>query len=1249
MPNLLHSQVDIPSFMRSLDLAASLLNQKDGSFVVQSAFKHGQQLLLDMNGPISFTANLALLAFQADIRIITLTTGPHNIHMVVEFSEIKQCVSFDVKDQTREEFALKYCVDAESPQETVYGIEMFIPTIVDNEFYIIITDTYISVILDTIMFPRTISPRVIKGLADISIVNQTLKADLTWDGERNPDNKLGVDLAYRGSSENRGRVTVLGYIKFIAEINHIQLITLAEGNGDSLLLDRGFSVHVTTPTRKTLSVESVVKLEQQTTFCKLETEIVYYNFARQQHKFNGIYNIQKSSTPYSYQIASETVYLSSSGQESSLQAVVKHQLTENERMVFIKAKASNHALKLPLEVELAIENEAHSCKMDITMAQETQTALLQWDVQAFPQGGVRNINIEIELESLLMLLKKIKRLTTYGVREGDDGQSELFEIEKPKIYNWQYTFQTPNRYLASIHSPYHGIEGELNPSTCEYSVRFYASEDEMGNSCEFTSKYKRSSGEGHMDWQTQVSHPSLLRDMIMTLEFQTTEDKIRGTLEIDIFPDIADKVRVTLETSRIFTDTLQIEATVQARILIHEPVITVTTAYAPHAIGLDVTYRTSRSTSPNFVVVAKYQATSSQNAAFAFFLRNEGQNDIEISGVIQPESRIDCDGMKITALARMPVTGEYEVHSEVCKAYFIHIHLQPQSNHTKTYILRVGLQEPNNFEISMTEEDDTQSHVRNIILLQSKLANENLLTLKAAYDQQEATRVKNALHAELQKIMSAIDWWLLNIWINLKQQAATKKREFPPPKTITVANNIQRELNLIYNNVIVHGILPKYEAFLHFLQGPMITYFKGAIKWSWGHVNRLENRLRNKLIAEIIAWQHEFQDFTNIVMRGTKDLVDLIEKGDIPKEIPVFFQKLEQSYIIQAIKRRLEIISKEYPGEYQGFLQSLKKMKTTFQNDISRMRQSVLAMPTTRNLIKWLGHNTRKVYSLSQALQSKYPTLRLENLLSNYYEYTPSPVDDLVWAYYNLIPNRFVDLLPPYNRSAMIIGDTEILTFDGARLRIPRSKCTVLLASYLVNELIIEYPIDKAPPQYTLTISGAKAVVKPDFSVTLNDHLVAKEHTTVGPISITITPLNIQIDGPLVTLRIAHTARTASLEVSGWAFGNIAGLLGTYDGEIGNDWMMPSGGQATNLEQLVSSWQEDQECETPIISTTKPSLSRVIRCNAMLNIWSRCNSIVNPDIFIDVCYMGHSACDAARAYHNLCSEKGILALVPMGC
>lgn len=288
----------------------------------------------------------------------------------------------------------------------------------------------------------------------------------------------------------------------------------------------------------------------------------------------------------------------------------------------------------------------------------------------------------------------------------------------------------------------------------------------------------------------------------------------------------------------------------------------------------------------------------------------------------------------------------------------------------------------------------------------------------------------------------------------------------------------------------------------------------------------------------------------------------------------------------------------------------------------------------------------RHVHSLSQVLNAtiQSPPSFTQKLLLASDLLSPIPSNKILETYYAWMPANLSNTIQPFNRSAFVVGDTELLTFDGALLRAPRSRCKVLLSSVPgVASVHMSHPQTSGAPEVIFQVGQTKAIIKPSMEVFVNGRPVQNEQT-VGDIHLRVTSRYVTFVSPLMGVHLMKEERVLMVNVSGWAFNHTKGLLGSYDNERGNDRLMSDGRNATNLQELVASWQDEPSCSTPSISPLDPSqvpVKESVLCDLMFYLMRPCRPVVSPKPFMQRCQAEARPAEAARSYQSFCLQHGV--------
>lgn len=138
-------------------------------------------------------------------------------------------------------------------------------------------------------------------------------------------------------------------------------------------------------------------------------------------------------------------------------------------------------------------------------------------------------------------------------------------------------------------------------------------------------------------------------------------------------------------------------------------------------------------------------------------------------------------------------------------------------------------------------------------------------------------------------------------------------------------------------------------------------------------------------------------------------------------------------------------------------------------------------------------------------------------------------------------------------------------------------------------------------------------------------------------------------------------------EVSGWYFGNTAGLLGTMNNEPYDEYLMANNSIATDLQDFTDSWSINgcrQKMIPPSVDLNVPQeVSSICDYYFKSGMLSACADTVDPKPFYEICLdlgsnsnpvrTGHpankGACTAALAYIEACASAKIRMRVPDKC
>nr|UFQ72466.1 vitellogenin 4 [Procambarus clarkii] len=1278
--------VDIPGYTKAAKFESKLTGQGEDSFMLDANLKHEDRLVLQVQGPVTVKFSSGTSQLQTNFKFTTLTNEPIKLAFNFAFAKNKQVISIAVSKQ-EPIFTSEWNIKSSSSQGTTVGVKFFLPAMVDNKLDATISQKHIHVSLNTQILPKSSSRRRIKAFTDIDLEAKKWKADLAWDADRDPSKKISLDTTINISPSHPGSASIQGSVKCMNEMYQVKLDVEAANMIHYRYGENGFTLELRSP-QKTLEWKLNTNVNDKST--KVETDLRYKHQQDREYKLTSVLDIEKLGSPYSYKLESRLSFTNPAGQETTLQAEAKCQMSSETRELYYKATASTPALTKPLMLELSSEcqkNDYYSIKV-LTEVDAPQNMFI-WEVKLGPQGGVETLVSSVDLKAYRDFLNAV--LKVVASESGEYHDSPSGEDSKDK-YSFKYQKGSPS-YSISIESPSRTMKGEAQYSPSESSLRFYPNKAKSEAKYEIAAKSSHSYWDQQSKYEGRISHPSLSKDLRIEVQHSGSGESFRGTIEIDIFPDTADKITGTLQSTKIANNTIKIEASLSTRVLRIHPKVTVMAAYAPHTAGIDLQFQKSPSSPVIFQVSAIYDRVSPRDATMAFRVINDGVPAVDIAGAMQREEDLECNGHKVKAVAHISPLGTYDLHSKLCKPAFIEIVSRKQESQVEL-ITRLGLKS-DNIEVSMSESDDNEPWRRPIAMARIKLDSPTQVNLHGVYEPQKMEMVKNDLRSEYQRILESVNSWTNSVYRYLEQEARKQGIQFPDPEIRALINEIKRDVQQIYHDVIYGVITSKYREFREFLRRPAPAYVIQVCSDVLSGMAQMQKDLRRRFIHEVEAWQEDFKELTNFITKFVLNAASWAETGSMPVPVRSLLEELENSKIVTLLKSDFDAIMARYPDQYEAIKEVMAKVTRTLQADLDKLRNKIISISVVENTIKWINkelasgqmmaqkveryvreaiqnrlwgadvetkenearikiHLHRPIYSLIQFFKEVHFTsfYHLKKLLLDCNQVIPQPIKNMMWAYYSLLPRHKRDVLPPYNRTAMVVSDTEILTFDGAVLRAPPSPCEVVLAAYKSYKLTMAHPQPSAPPQIKFSTHSATVIVKPDFRVDVNGREMNRQRQTVGEVTVQKSPHEVNVTSPFLTVRVFREKHVVSVNVSGWTFGHIAGLMGSYDNEVSNDFFTSSGRNASSLKELVASWQEDHQCPTPDISPfnydTVP-IPKIIQCKALMNFQSRCYPLVHHEPFIKMCLAARQPCDAAQAYRTICSSRGVHLMVPPSC
>ncbi|XP_039672137.1 uncharacterized protein LOC120568593 [Perca fluviatilis] len=244
----------------------------------------------------------------------------------------------------------------------------------------------------------------------------------------------------------------------------------------------------------------------------------------------------------------------------------------------------------------------------------------------------------------------------------------------------------------------------------------------------------------------------------------------------------------------------------------------------------------------------------------------------------------------------------------------------------------------------------------------------------------------------------------------------------------------------------------------------------------------------------------------------------------------------------------------------------------------------------------------------------------------------------------------------PFIHQALLVADQFVVTFDGHLYELPGS-CPLLLAQDVSAES--SFTLLRTSDFLLLEMNNSTVNIQHNGQVKANcNNAVTHTFHSDSGVAVRRGSNIVQVSNHNgVSVSCELSLEVCSFTLNGWLHGTSIGLLGTNDNEAGNDFPLPDGSQAENLEEFFYSWQMKPECiKSPGVTEHSPkAATSPVSCDFLFSSpdspLSSCFRVVDPGQFLLVCELSSSRapCRLASAFVHLCKQNYIPLDVPVQC
>lgn len=190
-------------YMAPIKVAAS--GERQGQdYRTEAVVKYGSQILVQLQGPVTFINSPSLTKLGVDFKV----NNVYQFESSLEFEGGKQAFLMNIKKQEEVLTTLEFNLKITPSQGPSLQARAYLPALFDIKGEVSISETVIHASTNTLVLPRSSSPRRIKAFMDINFENKQGQVMMLWNADQDPSKKIAIDAIIVPESGSTAQATV---------------------------------------------------------------------------------------------------------------------------------------------------------------------------------------------------------------------------------------------------------------------------------------------------------------------------------------------------------------------------------------------------------------------------------------------------------------------------------------------------------------------------------------------------------------------------------------------------------------------------------------------------------------------------------------------------------------------------------------------------------------------------------------------------------------------------------------------------------------------------------------------------------------------------------------------------------------------------------------------------------------------------------------------------------------------------------
>lgn len=196
-------QVQPFEYMAPIKVAAGAVRQGQ-DYSAEAVVMQGRQILVQLHGPVTFIDSPSLTKLGVDFKI----NNVYNFVSSLEFEGGKQAFLLEIKKQEEVLTSLEFNLKIMSSQGPSMQARVYLPALFDIKTEVSVSETVIHASTNTLLLPRSSSPRRIKAFMDINWDNKQGQVMVLWNADQDPSKKIALDAIIVPESGSSTQATI---------------------------------------------------------------------------------------------------------------------------------------------------------------------------------------------------------------------------------------------------------------------------------------------------------------------------------------------------------------------------------------------------------------------------------------------------------------------------------------------------------------------------------------------------------------------------------------------------------------------------------------------------------------------------------------------------------------------------------------------------------------------------------------------------------------------------------------------------------------------------------------------------------------------------------------------------------------------------------------------------------------------------------------------------------------------------------